>query len=187
MGGGRAKGSTVKEELRVTLLNARRRTCVRIELADSVRGCEKPHAGTTKVEMGGNGGNRDVEEKASGDERQPGAAVTFLSGMGNGGRRGRDRERELGQGKTTLNPHCQPRGAISANQDPKYGGDDDTRQFFGSSIFVPRNNPRDIIGTPCISHWSILILYKRCGLESISTKRVYRCCYRDIGIILASS
>lgn len=66
-----AKGSTVKEELRVTLLNARRRTCVRIELADSVRGCEGPHAGTTKVEMGGNGGNRDVEEKASGDERQP--------------------------------------------------------------------------------------------------------------------
>lgn len=132
------------------------RTCVRIELADSVRGCERPHAGTTKVEMGGNGGNRDVEEKASGDERQP---VPLLPSCREWGTvvEGAGTERELGQGKTTLNPHCQPRGAISANQDPKYGGDDDTRQFFGSSIFVPRNNPRDIIGTPCISHWSTLI------------------------------
>lgn len=33
----------------------------------------------------------------------------------------RERGRELGQGKTTLNPHCQPRGAISAIQDPKCG------------------------------------------------------------------
>lgn len=48
-----------------------------------------------------------MEWKASGDERQP---VLLPSCW--------DRGRKLGQGKTTLNPHCQPRGAISANQNP---------------------------------------------------------------------
>jgi len=60
-------------------------------------------------------GRRDDEwrgkrEGMRGDRR---CCVTFRSGIGYGG------ERELGQGKTTLNPHSQPRGAISANQDPK--------------------------------------------------------------------
>jgi len=99
-----------------------------------------------------------VEEKASEDERQPVPLLPSCREWGTVvGGKGKKGERELGQGKTTLNPHCQPRGAISANQDPKYEGDDDTRQFFGSSIFVSRNNPRDIIGTPCISHWSAFI------------------------------
>jgi len=43
-------------------------------------------------------------------------------------------ERERARSGQNNVKSCQPRGAISANQDPKYG---DTRQFFGSSIFVP--------------------------------------------------
>lgn len=86
----------MKEGLRVSLLNARRRTCVRIELADSARGREGPRAGTTKVETGGNGGNRGVEEEASGDERQPVPLLpscrewgTAAGGAGRGGGRAR--------------------------------------------------------------------------------------------------
>lgn len=65
------------------------RTCVRIELSDSARGCERPRARATKVEPGGNGGNRGVEENASGDERQP---VPLLPSCREWGRRERERE-----------------------------------------------------------------------------------------------
>lgn len=70
------------------------RTCVRIEPTDSVRGCARPHARTTKVETGGNGGNRGVEENVSGDERQPVPLLPSCREWGTVvGGRGRERAR----------------------------------------------------------------------------------------------